>query len=253
MSIILQDEVATEYIQTPLTNSLFANIVKSISREWPEFMELDRDTLSVRSLIQNYQLDNPHVIDYENQALAFNKAYFFKNLYKTLVVLENASVDFSTHRYLSLIDVGAGAGTFTIAWHAIFGALEYPVTLLDKSTEQLAIAKRILDILKIDKTCFKTEYFIPTSITDVNFRLFSYWFCEQPDLVFASENTYFKNILGANGIILDYSEVISKISKQIRDDYIVQLRKFQVEVPSSFALLFNKSTFAINTVYYNAR
>lgn len=250
MSHMIPNEILSGYFPTSSIDSVFSQIVNIISENWPEFLELDEESLSVKNFIQTYRLDATHLINYENQALAFNKAYFFKNLYKALIVLENFANNYRDNSF-AVEDIGAGAGVFTIALYAIFGKPVYPVTLFDSSVSQLAIAKRIFQILQIENVNFKQGGFIPIpSLSPENLRLFSYWFCEQPDLICVSDIQYLKNVLGSSGIVIDYEEVISKLLLRIAGSYDTKISKVLVEVPYLHTRFFNKPNFTVNSIYY---
>ena len=190
----------------------FNSTIHEIRCAWPKIFMEDKTSLDIKKDIKNFignygrQTVN---LKYEKYALAFNQAFFFKNFYKSLVALSHLKKEgFETD--LPVIDVGCGAGVFSIAWNIVFGINKNHIALIDKSKAQLTFAKKIAQILNFNKVEFCHGSFLEDFSTMNGLRLFSYWFCEQ-DISRLNDPKTLENIVGDGAIFIDYRMVINSL------------------------------------------
>jgi hypothetical protein len=145
------------------------------------------------------------VLDYDEHALAFNRAYFLRNYLKSLVYLRSLPSRVNS-RLASTIDIGGGAGPFSFAVKTELP--DITTTLLDSSAEQVRIARFLSDFVGL-------RHIWRSSITDVfqaSFgltptRLFSYWLCENYT-TFNTVPMMRPRLFGRLSVVIDYPEVV---------------------------------------------
>jgi rRNA small subunit methyltransferase G len=145
-------------------------------------------------------------INYEQNALVFNQAFFLKNFLKCYYYLEHLN----SIRKLDVkncADIGAGAGVFSIALKCFCPHLRS--TLYDNSINQIFIAREILMLLKLDRNwssdcsdVYTSE--IPISTT----RLFSYFACEEA-FVNQPKVPGFPCLVGKMAYVIDYPDILT--------------------------------------------
>lgn len=222
----------------------FERAVRKVDAEWPEFLVQDDEANYVRNFVRDFGRDPNILLDYERYGLGFNKAFFFKNLYKALVVLWERRLDLAPFSDSQIIDVGCGAGVFSIAWTLIFGSPPRGgLVLIDSSEMQLSIAARILAILGIaDYDLRRGTY--PGEFADLRgFRLYSYFYCKQklePTLLNRNEVAGW---LGVDALVIDYSHVLESLVELVGHRYQIQYACEALVPPSTYSRLFNDTSF----------
>lgn len=195
-------------------NEIFTNVVNEIVKlkSFNFFIPSD-DFLLITKLIEEFKKENPQPIDYDKYWFAFNQKYFFKNLYKAFVTIKYMqSRDLIAPKNdLTLIDVGCGAGVFTIAWKILFGRCKYETILIDRNKFQLESARRLTKIFKDNKFEFYNASF-PDEFDQLHgIRLFSYYFCEQEDHGALFDTNNLSKIVGEGALIIDYRYIIDRL------------------------------------------
>ena len=167
-----------------------------------------------------YKIWGKHVksykLDYNDIASSFNKVYFWKNLLKNLIFFDSY-YDLIGN---SILDVGCGAAPSSIA----IGNLvknrkgeDITISLIDKSTNQLSIAKDLLQILSFNVNAYSESIFDINCEKYYEFVVFSYFFCEQKQeflkILFDSRGKFFRGFA-----VIDYRENIFKIEKYFKDN-----------------------------------
>lgn len=150
-------------------------------------------------------------VDYNSIALTFNKVYFWKNLLKSLIFFD-AFYDMIGN---SVIDVGCGAAPVSIAIAKLMEnrrKKDLSFTLIDKSKNQLSIAKDITQILSINVEAYIEDFFDISYEKYSGLVIFSYFFCEQ-------ESDFLKRLFDNRDkfsegfVFIDYEDNIAKIEK----------------------------------------
>lgn len=151
------------------------------------------------------------MFDYNSIALSFNRVYYLKNLLKNLIFFD---------RYFNLIensilDVGCGAAPASIAIAKLMknrNTENISISLIDKSKNQLLIAKDIAQIMSIEVESYKESVFEIQSEKYNELVIFSYFFCEQKRnflrILFDNREKF-----SGGFVIIDYHENIMKIEK----------------------------------------
>ena len=132
----------------PESLEIVEQVWASFEREWPYFFAGDSGVDHIRDRIAGDEGRSVGFSNYNTFALTFNRAFLFKNLLKTsyaLIVLRNKGFAFDGN----VIDVGCGAGVFSIAWHFVFPRYGGQLILIDQSEAQLDIAARTHKLLGI--------------------------------------------------------------------------------------------------------
>jgi len=121
-------------------------------------------------------LKSPNRAFYETNALAFNQAFFRKNLLKCLIALSRTSLR-GTTGYVGA-DLGCGAGPMTLA--ALISTQPTHFLMVDASAAQLRLARRILAQFDSGRYLSLFQAAIPTHLrlsTDI-LAMASYWASE---------------------------------------------------------------------------
>lgn len=117
-------------------------------------------------------------LNYNFIALSFNKVYFWKNLLKSIVF-------FDLYFELiddSILDVGCGAAPVSIAIASLAKNRKrgnISIFLIDKSKNQLSIAKDFTQAMSIEIESFTEGFFDIKHEKYSQLVIFSYFFCEQ--------------------------------------------------------------------------
>jgi hypothetical protein len=215
--------------------------------------ELGTSTQSARDIMRRLETfgNRYHPADYESESLAFNQAYFFRNLYKCLCVL---NVPSSMRHGTSIVDLGAGAGEFALAWHACGGDGNGQVLLVDRSAAQLKLADRIFNALEVRprptlKRATLFEYTPPNQML----RLVSFVLCES-DWYRDPNTNNIRGLIGKGAIIIDYSDVIEELVTNIDLNYYsCVLTKMYVVLEPEIATRLGKVDVTINAAYIAPR
>ncbi len=194
----------------PESLEIVEQVWASFEREWPYFFAGDSGVDHIRDRIAGDEGRSVGFSNYNTFALTFNRAFLFKNLLKTsyaLIVLRNKGFAFDGN----VIDVGCGAGVFSIAWHFVFPRYSGQLILIDQSEAQLDIAARTNKLLGIKRRrqCLgKFEDRLPDL---PGLRLMSYWLCEQqlPRIaVGRSQQRIFDRLIDCGIIAVDYPQIL---------------------------------------------
>jgi hypothetical protein len=189
---------------------VFERIVTRLRIGWPELFHQDDGSQRIRELVAHQRTSND--IDYERDAWSFTRAFFFKNLYKALVVLSRLQPELRSNS--PVLDVGAGAGVATIAWACLHGVPTGGFTLVDRSSTQLDIARRLINLLEIPETRYVAGTYPGILNATGMQRVFSYWFCEQTADTIADLGTWgftSKNSLG--NVVIDYPDLVAAMAQ----------------------------------------
>src|SRR5262245_53673610 len=142
----------------------------------------DRDALLLRLKITSGWTRQ---VDYDNHAASFNRAFFVRNFLKChTFAKETRLLDVPQTR--KFVDVGGGAGVFALAIRMIAREAKksIDISLIDRSPSQLALSavlSRAIGFAIADASYpsnLTSDTTLPTAC-----RLFSYWFCENDDLL----------------------------------------------------------------------
>lgn len=159
----------------------------------PQFLHKSEQALILCDQIRNkVGIDK---INYKENAIEFNQAYYFKNLLKCLAVLSFLQ-EASYLNYKTIIDLGCGAGTFSNAYSKYFNFEQ--AILIDKSSEQIQLADKLNQKNNIT--------FINADLNSIKVKekaliLCSYLFCEG----IAQQINFCNDML-----IIDYLSAIKK-------------------------------------------
>lgn len=156
-------------------------------------------------------------IIYPLEYIGFNQAYFLVNLLKCMTILDSLQ-DHILPRKMGqgcVLDVGCGAAPFAIAWCVMQAAHCDSFILLDKSKEQLALARSTVPLFANDRALFINGEVSGFSFEKASVVLASYFFCEQN----RAENilSVLKNICYnvPEVIVVDYEDVIELICRLV--------------------------------------
>ena len=155
-------------------------------------------------------------LDYNPIASSFNKVYFWKNLLKSLIFFDK----FYDLIGNSILDVGCGAAPVSIAITKLIKKRKeenLSVSLIDKSKNQLRIAKDITQIMSINVKSYTEDFFEMPYENYSELVIFSYFFCEQRSDFLKILFNNRKKFSGGFAII-DYRDNIVKIEKYFREN-----------------------------------
>lgn len=157
-----------------------------------------------------------NVIDYNYVAIAFNKVYFWKNLLKNMIF-------FDRYYYLigeNVLDVGCGAAPASVAIANVVRCRKgknISFHLLERSKNQLFIAKDVACIMNIEIKSYMKSYFDIGREKFKELVVFSYFICEQKhDFIkklFDNRRNFIKGF-----VVIDYKYNILKIKKYFNDN-----------------------------------
>lgn len=155
-------------------------------------------------------------LDYNPIALSFNKVYFWKNLLKSLIFFDS----FFDLIGNSILDVGCGAAPASIAIAKLMKNRKeenLSFTLIDKSKNQLSIAKDITKIMSVKVKSYTEGFFEIPSEKCSELVIFSYFFCEQRKdflkILFDNREKF-----SGGFVFIDYNDNIVKIEKYFREN-----------------------------------
>ncbi len=187
----------------------FVSISKVLSATLPPLSEFPREAVQIREFVESRRM-NARIIPVRS-ALAFNQAFLWKNLLKCMIAL-SISVLPSLKRPLRLLDVGSGAGVFSIAWAQTNRPFHDTIQLIDRDSAQLAIARTLANAIHDQHWAFRETEF-PGSIQEPeSYRLASYWLCEQNLEQVCGDAQRFAHCFGPGAIVVDYPDIIESLA-----------------------------------------
>lgn len=195
-------------------NETFTNVVNEIIKlPGFNFYISSDDSFRIKKLIEEFKKEKPPLIDYDEYWSAFNQSYFFKNLYKAFATIKYLQVCdlIELKPDSTVIDVGCGAGVYTIAWNILFDKHKSKHILIDRNKFQLGLARRITKIFNDNIFEFHNASF-PDDFDQLHgIRLFSYYFCEQEDYSRFLDANNLSKMIGEGALIIDYRYIIDRL------------------------------------------
>lgn len=177
----------------------------------------------VRSVFSYWAARSHKVLDYDRDADAFNRASFFKNLYKALLAVEALREHGLVDDHMPIVDLGAGAGTFSLAWKTVWPSA--PTLLVDRCNRQIETARDLFQRLKIgpaDFSCSDARH-----VTAAGYRLAEYWICSQEN----SELRQMPDLLGEGLIAIDYQDELERLSSLLGEVPLLQVNSRGLPLP----------------------
>jgi hypothetical protein len=192
-------------------DALFCRVFRIFQAQWPEFFLVTDHTNSIKDVIEQTNDSPQRAINRRKDALEFNRAFFFRNLYKNLFNISQVISRSMVHRIPSnILDLGSGAGVATIAWYAVVRPQNSRVVLFDENADQLILARRALGVAGISPfMTLQSSYPNRNETLPNGLRLISYWLCEQDRSKLDPEDLV--QILHGGAIITDYRQVIEDV------------------------------------------
>jgi len=201
-----------------------------IKNNFPELLLKTDQSSFVKNQIDQKAYD--YKVNYSKESLAFNQAYFLKNLYKCLIALTYLD-QYNLLQKQPICDIGCGGGCFTLAYQLVFGRVD--ANLIDKSSSQLAIAKQICTDFNVS---FCNCDLSSDILNNQNLNLYSYSLGEQSDI----KNTN----LGDNLLLIDYPEVIESFVQCNKDNYMFFCCKCSTILDESSSGLIHENNLEVN-------
>lgn len=202
------ERTAIEWKRPP--DHIFMTAYAGVTRRVPEVTRIGEDVKQIRHRIEQ-EGQRKCSVDYEQESLAFNQAYFFRNFYKCLCLLAFEGIPPSA-KYLA--DLGAGAGPFALAAGLVCRKQFKRVTMIDESAAQLSLGRNIYDeealsyVKLINARLFG---FVPPQEF---FRIASFWLCETE--LFRSPSLWEMCALsGPGALIIDYRDVLEELASSL--------------------------------------
>ena len=230
----------------PLVLSTNGNIKKCFPRQ-------SLANVLIRMLYKRQGIHIKQLLNYDLIALLFNQEYFMKNYTKNLLLLtliQEAGYDLKGN----LLDVGCGATPGGIAFShylKLIGQEPPNIMLLDKSKNQLRLAKRFcvqndVNITRILRRSFSFKQKQYDSLV-----LFSYFICEQ-DYSFITKLLRNRESFKNGFIVLDYQKTIEKIEhvSHCFDNCSIQHFCCKYVLPLSLRNILKEKELLVSGCYY---
>lgn len=221
-----------------------------IEGNWPVFVSGSSERETVRNAIE-VPPEARQRLSYDTLALGFNQAYFFKNLLKCcycLLWLRNRGYRFEG----PIIDVGCGAGVFSVAWSLVMAEGSNSIHLIDQSQDQIDFAKRICSLLRLRNVLYQVGTFPDDANGLDGVRVMSYWLCEQVNEWPLASQGDIERILGKRAIIVDYEDNIELVRQTTRGRYKQDFLKSVLPLGPVWADRISDSQLRVNSVYVYA-
>jgi 16S rRNA G527 N7-methylase RsmG len=193
-------------------NKVFLRTIDALYARFPVLFATSQLTNEMRALVKHQGKSNPEAINYTDQALSFNQAFFRKNLYKNIYFLNWLRQQQHLTNTSHVIDIGSGAGVATIAWAMAIGAAHTHFLLMDRSLEQLHLAQQTLAALNIQRVSLQQSHIAEFPATAQGVHLISYWVCEQPQLPSIRSVADFRSAMQGGIVVIDYPEHIDRFA-----------------------------------------
>jgi hypothetical protein len=207
-------------------DALFLQTHKLICESFPQLVGTSDRVGEIRCKIERGGLIG-HAIDYEEEFLEFNRAYFFRNLYKCLCLLMLMYNNMS-HIIANVVDLAAGAGPFALAANLIFRCKLERTMLVDKSAGQLSLARHIFNLMNLSSVEIKNLSLFEFAPPSTYYRLCSYWLCEDP-VIRRALPEWTQTWLPPGALFIDYRDVLEEFSSYL-DRSLFKCRLFSMVV-----------------------
>lgn len=197
-------------------------------------------------------------LNYNLFALSFNQEFFLKNFLKNLLLfdfLHDSGYDLAK----DILDVGCGAAPASIALSVLAFEKDsqenfLSINLLDKSWQQLELAKTFCKELSINlDSCQKSVFRFSEQEYD-ELVVFSYFVCEQ-ERSFIKSLYEHRNLFKRGFIILDYKYIIERIGK-IFGQYEgegIHIVHLHVPLPESVSNILQEKEVKIYGCYFDGK
>jgi hypothetical protein len=188
-------------------DSIFLQSHKAITKQVPTLQKITTASSQIQHHVELSSL-RQYDINYDRESLAFNQAYFFRNLYKCLSLLVWSRQETAL---TNVVDLASGAGPFALAARLIDGDRFHRTMLVDKSSAQLSLARRVFAAMGVPITDVENTsllHFIPPP--DL-YRLCSYWLCES-DCYRQFSRWHSHALLQPGALFIDYREVLEEFA-----------------------------------------
>src|SRR3989338_4608901 len=176
----------------------FFDLTKRLERQCPDLLKEDGGSQTLRAALERRRRLFGGKIDYKQNTLSFNRAFFLRNLFKNLVatawIRSRVALDATP-----VMDIGTGMGTSAIAWSS-FGA-STRLSIVDKSTEQITVAQRCCASLGINAE-FSRVSFPNCMIPQGTLGLFSYLWCEHASVRGVPPRSFLHALRGRHALLV---------------------------------------------------
>jgi hypothetical protein len=228
-----------------------ARVADTLKRAHPELFQLDTHANELRRRVEGQEDPHDHAIDHDRDASSFNRAFFFRNLCKALFAADWFSrIEYSFNG--PIYDVGAGAGTFAIAWKLTHPASPSPLILIDRSREQLRLAAEYTRALGLSDLQFRPGVYPLDAAPGSGLRLCSYVLCEQDMTDRRTRDAWLHSFEGSQSLIVDYPSVLDTIAHSLPGRVFTR-HSSEVSLPAGLATLVGQRTISVNAMLIDCR
>lgn len=201
-------------INTTEIDKLFFTVVDKLLLAMPSFFELDDETARIKRKIIRRGFRIPNRIDYNDHWLAFNKAFFFKNLYKNLITFSYLTAEGEAFKE-PIIDIGSGAGPSSLAYTLLKSSNSSQTTLIDQTKCQLELANKLMNIMGFHGWIFINRVIDGNRSPLEGTVILSYFLCEQTQSNFDRLAQRLLRTIKDSLIVLDYKENIARLENNL--------------------------------------
>lgn len=240
--------VSSRRIQVEGLESSFLSLRQRILKSVPELAESGPSADSARQRIRTLS-SSGKTIDYNDLSVGFNQAYFFKNLYKNMLFFRALGPEIDSLAD-TISDIGAGAGTASVAWLTIFDHQPSSWFLIDLSAQQLLMAERILHAVSSRRFSFLCADAMKRNDLTCGTVLASYWLCEQNLSTFIKHATF---ATAKHIFIIDYQDVIDAVQTSLRRSHHYKVYDLRCALPPSIQSIIGESEVRATGCYATKR
>lgn len=232
-------------------NSTFFRVASQLNERYPDLLETDEESRCLQNSTEQHRHIFGKPIEYRKNALAFNRAFFLRNLYKDLVAV---SWYRSNHAppTAQIEDIGSGAGTFAIAWKTMEPSTKQLIVLIDKSPEQLAIARRCFQSLGLGRATFRTIRYPYSDRPPEALGLFSYLFCESSRSK-SSNQEFVYALHNRHSLIVDYPEILNRLSASFNSNARPERLDINIQIPRAVQSWIGQGALNVSALYFDDR
>jgi SAM-dependent methyltransferase len=233
-------------------NRVFFDTINMFKTKYPELFNKGLKEHIFKLLIKYTGKYHINVINYDKNYLTFNKNYFIKNLYKSMISMfylqENNLLN-----TVDILDIGCGAGPASLGYLLVksLNSTDYRdlnITIVDTSVGQLDLAFKILDCLKIKNiNSIRKKFIISDQILD-ELVLFSYFICEQDSKYINILSNHVKNFK-KGFICIDYEKNIRKLERLLKHKYEFTSWNLKVKVEKDILNLLQEEYIYVHGCY----